>query len=94
MDEAAARLQMQVDSKPEELDEIDREIMRLKIEQEALKKETDVGVEGPPRRRSRRNSPSWKRIRRAHPATGRPRRNKLSEAQKLKSELEQARLRT
>ena len=34
---------MQVDSKPEELDSIDREIVRLKIEQEALKKETDAG---------------------------------------------------
>ena len=39
IDEAAARLKMQVDSKPEELDSIDREIVRLKIEQEALKKE-------------------------------------------------------
>jgi ATP-dependent Clp protease ATP-binding subunit ClpB len=43
VDEAAARLKMQVDSKPEELDLIDREIVRLKIEQEALKKETDPG---------------------------------------------------
>jgi ATP-dependent Clp protease ATP-binding subunit ClpB len=43
VDEAAARLKMQVDSKPEELDTIDREIVRLKIEQEALKKETDAG---------------------------------------------------
>ena len=34
---------MQVDSKPEELDSIDREIVRLKIEQEALKKESDAG---------------------------------------------------
>ncbi len=42
MDEAASRLRMQVDSKPEELDNLDREIMRLKIEQEALKKETDT----------------------------------------------------
>jgi ATP-dependent Clp protease ATP-binding subunit ClpB len=41
IDEAAARLRMQVDSKPEELDELDRRIMQLKIEQEALKKETD-----------------------------------------------------
>jgi ATP-dependent Clp protease ATP-binding subunit ClpB len=37
----AARLRMQVDSKPEELDELDRRIMQLKIEREALKKETD-----------------------------------------------------
>jgi len=41
MDEAASRLRMQVDSKPEELDELDRRIMQLKIEAEALKKETD-----------------------------------------------------
>ncbi len=43
IDEAAARLRMQVDSKPEELDNLDREIVRLKIEQEALKKESDPG---------------------------------------------------
>ncbi|MBX5236515.1 ATP-dependent chaperone ClpB [Rhizobium sp. NLR4a] len=42
MDEAAARLRMQVDSKPEELDELDRRIIQMKIEREALKKETDV----------------------------------------------------
>jgi ATP-dependent Clp protease ATP-binding subunit ClpB len=43
MDEAAARLRMAVDSKPEALDELDRRIMQLKIEREALKKETDDG---------------------------------------------------
>ncbi len=42
LDEAAARLRMQVDSKPEELDEMDRKIMQLQIEREALKKETDA----------------------------------------------------
>jgi len=41
MDEAAARMRMAVDSKPEALDELDRRIMQLKIEREALKKETD-----------------------------------------------------
>jgi ATP-dependent Clp protease ATP-binding subunit ClpB len=41
VDEAAARLRMQVDSKPEELDELDRRIIQLKIEREALRKETD-----------------------------------------------------
>ncbi len=41
VDEAASRLRMQVDSKPEELDEIDRRIVQLRIEQEALKKEKD-----------------------------------------------------
>ncbi len=41
MDESAARLRMAIDSKPEALDELDRRIMQLKIEREALKKETD-----------------------------------------------------
>jgi len=41
MDEAGSRLRMQVDSKPEELDELDRRIIQMKIEREALKKETD-----------------------------------------------------
>ncbi|HRW03606.1 MAG TPA: ATP-dependent chaperone ClpB [Caldilineaceae bacterium] len=41
IDEAASRLRMQIDSKPQALDEIDRDIMQLEIEREALKKETD-----------------------------------------------------
>ncbi len=41
MDEAASALRMAIDSKPEELDELDRRILQLKIEREALKKETD-----------------------------------------------------
>jgi ATP-dependent Clp protease ATP-binding subunit ClpB len=41
MDEAGSRLRMQVDSKPEALDELDRRIVQLKIEREALKKEND-----------------------------------------------------
>jgi ATP-dependent Clp protease ATP-binding subunit ClpB len=42
MDEAASRLRMEVDSKPEEVDELDRRIIQLKIEREALKKEDDA----------------------------------------------------
>ncbi len=42
VDEAASRVRMQVDSKPEELDELDRRIIQMKIEREALKKETDT----------------------------------------------------
>ena len=42
MDEASSRLRMAVDSKPEEIDELDRRIMQLKIEREALKKENDT----------------------------------------------------
>jgi ATP-dependent Clp protease ATP-binding subunit ClpB len=41
MDEAGSRLRMQIDSKPEQLDELDRRVIQLKIEREALKKETD-----------------------------------------------------
>jgi len=43
IDEAASRLRMEIDSKPEQLDRIDREIMQLEIEREALKKEKDRG---------------------------------------------------
>jgi ATP-dependent Clp protease ATP-binding subunit ClpB len=42
VDEASSRVRMAVDSKPEELDEIDRRLVQLKIEREALKKETDA----------------------------------------------------
>jgi ATP-dependent Clp protease ATP-binding subunit ClpB len=41
MDEAASRLRMEVDTKPEAIDELDRRIVQLKIEREALKKESD-----------------------------------------------------
>src|SRR5579875_417500 len=41
IDEAASRLRMQIDSKPEELDELDRRVIQLKIEREALRKESD-----------------------------------------------------
>ena len=43
MDEAAARLRMQADSKPEELDALERDIIQMKIELEALRKEKDEG---------------------------------------------------
>ena len=42
MDESASRLRMQIDSKPEAVDELDRRIVQLKIEREALKKESDA----------------------------------------------------
>jgi ATP-dependent Clp protease ATP-binding subunit ClpB len=90
MDEAAARLKMQVDSKPEELDSMDREIIRLKIEQEALKKETDAGS------RSRLQTLEKELAdleRKSADLTTRwsAEKNKLSNAQKLKSELDQYR---
>jgi ATP-dependent Clp protease ATP-binding subunit ClpB len=74
MDEASARLRMQVDSKPEELDSIDREIMQLKIEQEALKKETDAGSKERLKRLEKELADLEERIGRRSPRAGRPRR--------------------
>ena len=59
VDEAASRLRMEVDSKPEPLDELDRRIVQLKIEREALKKESDEASAGACGA-SRRNSPTWR----------------------------------
>jgi len=90
MDEAAARLKMQVDSKPEELDTLDREIIRLRIEQEALKKEHDAGSKSRLKtlekevaemeRRSADLTSKWQ-----------AEKGKLSDAQKMRGELEQRR---
>jgi ATP-dependent Clp protease ATP-binding subunit ClpB len=91
MDEAAARLKMQVDSKPEELDSIDREIIRLKIEQEALKKESDAGSKS---RLQTLETELAELEKKSAEMTARwsSEKNKLSNAQKLKSELEGLRL--
>jgi len=91
MDEAAARLKMQVDSKPEELDSMDREIIRLKIEQEALKKETDAGS------KSRlvtldKELADLEEKSAALTARWSAEKNKLSNAQKLKSDLDALRI--
>jgi ATP-dependent Clp protease ATP-binding subunit ClpB len=90
VDEAGARLKMQVDSKPEELDSIDREIVRLKIEQEALKKESDPGskdrlktLEGELKELEMKSADITSRWK--------AEKEKLSDAQKLKTELDQLR---
>ena len=83
-------LKMQVDSKPEELDSIDREIVRLKIEQEALKKESDPGSKD----RLKRLEGELKELeKKSADITGRwkAEKEKLSDAQKLKTELDQLR---
>ena len=90
VDEAASRLRMQVDSKPEELDEFDRRIIQLKIEQEALKKETDraskdrlAKLEGELADLEEKSS--------SLTARWRAEKDKLGSAQKLKEQLEVAR---
>jgi ATP-dependent Clp protease ATP-binding subunit ClpB len=90
VDEAAARLKMQVDSKPEELDSIDREIVRLKIEQEALKKESDPGSKERLRNLERELS-TLERQSADLTARWKSEKEKLSDAQKLKTELDQLR---
>jgi ATP-dependent Clp protease ATP-binding subunit ClpB len=91
MDEAAARLKMQVDSKPEELDSLDREIIRLKIEQEALKKESDRGSKTRLQALEKELAELEERSA-ALSARWSAEKNKLSNAQKLKSELEALRV--
>ncbi|RTE90557.1 ATP-dependent chaperone ClpB [Bradyrhizobium sp. LVM 105] len=87
MDEAAARLKMQVDSKPEELDSLDREIIRLKIEQEALKKETDPGSKSR-LQTLEKDLAELEEKSAALTARWSAEKNKLSDAQKLKAELD------
>ena len=88
IDEAASRLRMQVDSKPEELDELDRRIMQLKIEQEALRKETDAASKRPADEARRRTRRSGGEVGRADASAGRRRRTRSAQAQKLKEELD------
>jgi ATP-dependent Clp protease ATP-binding subunit ClpB len=91
MDEAAARLKMQVDSKPEELDSMDREIIRLKIEQEALRKESDAGSKSRLLTLEKELADLEKK---SADMTSRwsAEKDKLSNAQKLKSELDALRI--
>jgi ATP-dependent Clp protease ATP-binding subunit ClpB len=91
MDEAAARLKMQVDSKPEELDSLDREIIRLKIEQEALKKESDSGSKTRLQALEKELAELEEKST-ALTARWSAEKNKLSNAQKIKAELDARRV--
>src|ERR1700758_1497137 len=91
MDEAAARLKMQVDSKPEGLDQVDREVIRLKIEQEALKKESDAGSKSRLKTLEKELSELEEKSA-GLTARWSAEKNKLSNAQKLKAELDALRI--
>jgi ATP-dependent Clp protease ATP-binding subunit ClpB len=90
MDEAASRLRMEVDSKPEELDAIDRELLQKQIEAEALKLEKDAASKdrletlqkelGALQERSTEMTAQWQ-----------AERDKLASARDIKEQLEQAR---
>jgi ATP-dependent Clp protease ATP-binding subunit ClpB len=90
VDEAASRLRMEVDSKPEDIDELDRRIIQLKIEQEALKKEKDEGS----RDRLEKLGKELDTLERKSAdltAVWQAEKEKLAGAQKIKEELDQAR---
>ena len=90
IDEAASRLRMEIDSKPEELDELDRRIIQLKIEREALKKETDPASK---ERLEKVEQEIAELERRSAELTARWRaeKEKLGAVQRLKEQLDQAR---
>ncbi len=90
VDEAAARLRMQIDSRPEELDNLEREIVRLKIEQEALKKESDAASKERLKALEKELAQLQEKADVLN-ANWKAEREKVSEAQKFKSELDQAR---
>ncbi len=90
IDEAAARQRMQVDSKPEELDEFDRRIMQLKIEQEALKKETDAASKDRLKKLAGELADLQEKSD-ALTARWRAEKDKLGQAARLKEELDAAR---
>jgi ATP-dependent Clp protease ATP-binding subunit ClpB len=91
IDEAASRLRMEVDSKPEAVDELDRKIIQLKIEREALKKESDRASRD--RLKALEKELSGFEAKAAKlTAEWQSEKDKLGSAQKLKEELDAARI--
>jgi ATP-dependent Clp protease ATP-binding subunit ClpB len=90
MDEAASRLRMEVDSKPEELDELDRRLMQLKIEREALKRETDSASRDRLEKLERELADIEEKSN-AMTAAWKAETEKVADTQKLKERLDQAR---
>lgn len=90
MDEAASRLRMEVDSKPEEIDELDRRIIQLKIEREALKKEKDQASQERLKNLEKELADLESKAN-ALTATWTTEKEKLAGSQKVKEQLDQAR---
>jgi ATP-dependent Clp protease ATP-binding subunit ClpB len=90
MDEAASRIRMQVDSKPEELDELDRRIIQLKIGREALKKESDQASRDR-LERLEKDLAELEQKSAALTAQWKSAKDKLADSQKLKEQLDKAR---
>jgi ATP-dependent Clp protease ATP-binding subunit ClpB len=89
MDEAASRLRMEVDSKPEELDELDRRLIQLKIEREALKRESDPASRDRLERLERELADLEEKSN-AMTAAWKAETEQVAGAQKLKEQLDQA----
>ncbi|HET6234094.1 MAG TPA: ATP-dependent chaperone ClpB [Acetobacteraceae bacterium] len=89
IDEAASRLRMQVDSKPEELDELDRRLMQLKIEREALRKEPDAASRERLERLERELA-ELEEASNAMTAAWNAEKGQVADTQKLKEELDRA----
>ncbi len=90
VDEAASRLRMEVDSKPEELDQLDRQILQMQIEAEALKKEDDAASKDRLEKLERELSDLQQRSAEMT-AKWQSERDKLESARGLKEKLDQAR---
>ncbi len=90
VDEAASRLKMEIDSKPEELDRIDRDLLQMKIEREALRKETDPGSKDRLQKLDR-SIADLEEQSRALTQRWEGEKAKLGSAQKLKEELDKLR---
>ena len=91
MDEAASRLRMEVDSKPEELDALDRDILQKQIEAEALRKEDDAASRDRLETLERELSELQERSAELT-ATWQAERDKLEAARSIKEELDRARI--
>ncbi len=90
VDEAASRLRMAVDSKPEALDELDRRLMQLRIEREALRKETDANSRDRLERLEREIAELGEKSD-AMTTAWRSEKNRVADTQKLKEQLDHAR---
>src|SRR5712672_1883167 len=90
IDEAASRIRMEIDSKPEEIDEVDRKLVQLKIEREALKKETDPASKER-LRKVEQDIADLERRSSELTARWRAEKEKLGSVQRLKEQLDQAR---
>ena len=90
VDEAASRLRMEVDSKPEEIDELDRRLVQMKIEQAALRKESDEASKERLKKLDREVAALEEESARLT-AQWQAEKDKLAGAQKLKEALDQAR---